>query len=108
MSKATDGMGEDQGREKIYKPFAHEVYDPFAEREVSISLRFCKPSAKATERCQKQMGKSPVMALKNLCAESVHPEDKAKMADLFGEYSGLPTTFGGALLKACGYADLGN
>ena len=101
MTEASDQGGK-------YKKFTHEVFDPFAEREVSISWRFRKPSAKETERCQKQMTKSPVLALKNLCADAVHPDDKQAMTDMFSEYSGLPTTFGGALLKACGYADLGN
>jgi hypothetical protein len=91
-----------------YKEFKHDVYDPFTEKDVSVCLRFAKPAGKDTERAQKQMMKSPGLALKNLCASAVHPDDKAEMTEKFAEYPGLSSTFGGALLKACGFGDLGN
>lgn len=99
---------EPKGAGRAYKEFSHDVYDPFLEKDVSVNLRFAKPEAKDTERAQKQMMKSPGMALKNLCAGAVHPDDKAEMLERFAEYPGLSSTFGGALLKACGFGDLGN
>ncbi|NDY73987.1 hypothetical protein DO021_19650 [Desulfobacter hydrogenophilus] len=91
-----------------YKAFTHDFFDSFSEQDVSVSLRFAQPGAKSTERAQKQMMKSPTLALKNLCAGSVHPDDKALMTEKFEAFPGLASTFGGALLKACGFGDLGN
>jgi hypothetical protein len=99
---------ESKGDGRVYKEFSHDVYDPFLEKDVSVKLRFAKPAGKDTERAQKQMMKSPGLALKNLCAGAVHPDDKAEMLEKFAEYPGLSSTFGGALLKACGFGDLGN
>ena len=95
-------------KEKGYQEFSHEFFDTFKSDDVSVAVRFTKPKPQATERAQKQMMKSPNLALKNLCLSAVHPDDKEKMQEVFKEYSGLASTFGGALLKACGFGELGN
>jgi hypothetical protein len=95
-------------KEKGYSEFSHEFFDTFEGKDVSVSIRFGKPTPQATERAQKQMMKSPNLALKNLCLSAVHPDDKEQMQQTFKEYSGLASTFGGALLKACGFGELGN
>jgi hypothetical protein len=104
-------MGEVQtkdSKDKGYKEFSHEFFDTFEGKDVSFSIKFAKPSPQATEKAQKQMMKSPNRALKNLCLSAVHPDDKEKMQADFKEYSGLASTFGGALLKASGFGELGN
>lgn len=95
-------------KDKGYQEFSHEFFDTFGGKEVSVTVRFTTPKPQATERAQKQMMKSPNLALKNLCLSAVHPDDKEKMQEIFKEYSGLASTFGGALLKACGFGELGN
>ncbi len=94
--------------EKEYHEFTHEFFDTFRGEDVSFSIRFTPPSPQATERAQKQMLKSPNLSLKNLCMSAVHPDDKEAMKEAFKAYPGLASTFGGALLKACGFGDLGN
>jgi hypothetical protein len=105
MTQESDENKKDSGK---YISFSHDFFDAFSEKDVNISIRFAKPGAPAAERAQKQMMKSPGMALRNLCGGAVHPDDKAKMTQAFNDFPGLASTFGGALLKACGFGDLGN
>lgn len=102
---ATEDM---KKNDKKYKEFTHDFFDEFSEKDVSVSIRFRQPGAPAADRAQKQMMKSPGRALRNLCTGAVHPDDKSKMTQTFDEWPGLASTFGGALLKSCGFGDLGN
>lgn len=86
----------------------HDFYDAFKKEDVSVAIRFKKPTSKTAERAQKEMVKSPVRAFSNLCSACVLPEDKDAYIAAVKEYPGLATTFGGALLKSCGFGDLGN
>lgn len=101
-------VGVKESKDKGYQEFSHEFFDTFQGKDVSVAVRFTKPKPQATERAQKQMMKSPNLALKNLCLSAVHPDDKENMQETFKEHSGLASTFGGALLKACGFGELGN
>lgn len=98
----------EKGTDAGYKTFTHDFFNAFTEQDVSVSVRFTQPGPKSTERAQKQMMKSPNMAMKNLCVGAVHPDDKTRMEEAFASFPGLASTFGGALLKACGFGDLGN
>jgi len=110
MSDETNQVANDQeaqDKEK-YITITHEFVDPFDDdREVAVPLRFRRPTKGAVEKCQKKMGSKPSEAFRNLCVRAIHPDDKQTLLDRAQTYPGLTTTFGNRLLKAAGFADLG-
>ncbi|MGE4297526.1 MAG: hypothetical protein AB7E47_05800 [Desulfovibrionaceae bacterium] len=92
-----------------YAPFIHTFTDRFADdAQVVVSYRLRRPTPAQASRVQKNLLKDPVLAMRNLCVDLVHEEDKNGMVDDFTKYPGLSTTIGGAVLKAVGFGDLGN
>lgn len=94
--------------DKIYKEYKHEFYDDFEEKDVKVAYRFSRPTSAAAGRAQKEMQKAPSRGLNNLCMSCMHPDDKPRFNEELKKYPGLSSTFGGALLKASGFAELGN
>lgn len=91
-----------------YAEFNHSFNDPFEKKDMQFTYRFKRPSVMEASRAQSTMMKKPVEALKTLCTDCVHPDDKNKMLEDFKIYAGLNTTFGGALLTSAGFGELGN
>ena len=87
----------------------HTFIDRFrGDKEVTAVFRFKGASSAVVERTQQRMNKKLAPAMRNLCVSCVHPDDKARMLEMFETYPGLATTFGNAILEAAGFGDLGN
>lgn len=97
-----------QASDQSHATLEHVFYDEFKGQEITIVCRFARPNASQAQRAQKEMMKSPSRAFSNLTRNVIHPDDKSQYDQHLRAYPGLATTFGGALLKACGYGDLGN
>ncbi|WP_321495633.1 hypothetical protein [uncultured Desulfobacter sp.] len=91
-----------------YATLEHTFHDVFSGADVTVAARFKRPSYPQADRAQKEMLKSPARAFQNLCTAVVHPDDKDRLVQNLKIYPGIGSTFGGALLKASGFADLGN
>lgn len=107
MSKAESPVLNDASVEFVR--LEHTFVDKFkGPDEVSLGFRFRRPTPQQAERAQKTLMKKTGLAMRTLCLECCHAEDKERLAASLEEYPGLATTFGGALLSCIGYGDLGN
>ncbi|WP_419787214.1 hypothetical protein [Pseudodesulfovibrio sp.] len=86
----------------------HEFFDRFKDKDVSFKFHFKRPSTPQVQRVQKTVLKNAGQAFKNLIMETIQPEEKAQLKEALEDYSGLASTFGGALMSSCGFGDLGN
>lgn len=107
-AQKTEEAQANQTNDTGYAELQHDFYDTFAGQDVTVSARFKRPSPQQADRAQKEMLKSPARAFSNLCMAVAHPEDKDQLTADLKAYPGIGSTFGGALLKASGFADLGN
>lgn len=92
-----------------YKTLYHEFYDAFTEEDVKKSYRFKRPSPKNFERMQARAMKKPAAALKNICMDCIHPDDKPEFIKALQDWPGLTSAFGSRLIKSTGSGDdMGN
>lgn len=106
--KAQEETREAEAAEGKYTALTHEFVDIFDnDEEVEISLRFKRPTKSEVERCQKKLSKKSGEAFYNLCLRAIHPNDKAEFIRQNKKYPGVGSSFGNLLLKASGFAELG-
>lgn len=91
-----------------YVELKHEFFDRFKDADVTFKFHFKRPSRPQVARVQKSVLKNAGQAFRNLIMETVKPEDQDALKTALDEYSGLASTFGGALMASCGFGDLGN
>ncbi|WP_338669774.1 hypothetical protein [Pseudodesulfovibrio methanolicus] len=91
-----------------YVELKHEFFDRFKDKDVSFKFHFKRPSTPQVNRVQKTVLKNAGQAFRNLIVETIQPEEKDRLKTALDEYSGLASTFGGALMGSCGFGDLGN
>jgi len=92
-----------------YALFEHTFQDRFKGEDVTYSFNFARPSRPQMDRVQKMMLKKKLApAMKALCLDTIHPDDKASFLEALEEYTGLAGTFGDAILDSCGFGQLGN
>jgi len=91
-----------------YMELKHEFFDRFKDKDVSFKFHFKRPSTPQVNRVQKTVLKNAGQAFRNLIMETVNPEEKDQLKTALDDYSGLASTFGGALMGSCGFGDLGN
>ncbi len=91
-----------------YTEFNHEFFDNFKGEDVKFSFHFKSPSSPQIKRAQKKLLKDSMGSLKILCLDVILPEEKENFKKAIEKYPGLCTTFGGELLKASGFGDMGN
>lgn len=92
-----------------YAELDYTFQDRFEGKEVSFSFRFAKPDRPRVDRAQKAMIKKQVdQAMRQLCLDTIHEDDRQAFLDALAEYPGLPGTFGEAILDSCGFGQLGN
>ena len=91
-----------------YVELKHEFFDRFKGEDVSFVFHFKRPSTPQVNRVQKTVLKNAGQAFRNLIVETVQPEEKDQLKTALDDYSGLASTFGGALMGSCGFGDLGN
>ena len=94
--------------EKKYAKFNHSFSDPWEGTEQEFSFRFARPSKVQIKLMQKAAVKDYSQAMQNLLINIIHPDEKATLVAAAENYPGLYTSFGGAIIKAVGIADLGN
>ncbi len=95
--------------EKIYTEFNYDFFDKFQDKDVSFTFRFAKPIRSQIDRAQKGLTKRKTdQAMRQLCLDVIHEEDKQSFKDSIEEYPGLAGTFGEAILLSCGFGQLGN
>lgn len=92
-----------------YVEFSHTFEDPWSEgdeeSEVKCTFRFAKPNKVQIKRLQDTAAKSTANASRNLLLDTVHPDDKAALAQAMEDYPGLATTLSGAILKGVGISN---
>jgi len=91
-----------------YVELKHEFFDRFKDKDVIFIFHFKRPSTPQVNRVQKSVLKNAGQAFRNLIMETVQPEEKEQLKTALDDYSGLASTFGGALMGSCGFGDLGN
>ena len=102
-------MSEKQPQETGHVEIKHSFEDLFdGGKSVQVSYRLKRPTPQQVARVQKTILKDSSMAMRNLCLDLVHEDDRAAMQSDFDKYPGLPATIGGAVLKSVGFGDLGN
>ena len=94
--------------EAKYVEFKHGFEDRFNGGDVEVCYRFRRPTPQEMARAQKSVLKDSGQAMRNLCLDLVHPEDKDRMVKEFEEWPGLPTTMGTAIFQSVGVGNLGN
>lgn len=99
MSDETNGCAE----------LTHTFNDRFLGQEASFTFRFARPGKPQVDRAQKLMMKKKVdAAMRALCLDVIHEEDRQAFTEALETYPGLAGTFGEALLDSCGFGQLGN
>lgn len=96
------------GEEQLYAEASHSWADPWTGEEVSKRYRFARPTKSQIKRLQQTAVKNSEAAGRNLILDTVHPDDKERLAADLEDYPALATTLSGWMVKACGLADLGN
>ena len=104
----TDNTGDAKQEATEYVDLSHTFFDRFSKSDVDCSCRFKRPTTQMANRAQKRMLKTPLSAFKDMCMETVHPEDRQKLREAGETYPGLYSTFGNELLKSIGFGELGN
>lgn len=101
-------MAENTTKATEFVELKHEFFDRFKDEDVSFKFHFRRPSTPQVNRVQKTVLKNAGQAFRNLIMETVKPEEKEQLKTALDDYSGLASTFGGALMGSCGFGDLGN
>ena len=91
-----------------YRELKHSFLDRFKDEDVEFIFGFKRPTTQQISRVQKTVLKNAGQAFRNLIMETVNPDQKESLKKALDEYSGLASTFGGALMASCGFGDLGN
>lgn len=91
-----------------YAVISFNFNDIWANREISVSYRFARPTMAMIKRMQAQAGKNVAAATRDLCLDTIHPDDKDAFLHDNDQYPLIATSIGGQLIKACGLVDLGN
>ncbi len=93
---------------KDYVELKHSFFDRFEGEDVTFAFSFSRPTTPQVSRVQKTVLKNAGQAFRNLILDTVKPDQKTDLAAALDKYSGLASTFGGALMSSCGFGDLGN
>ena len=94
--------------ETQYAEISHAWEDIWKKEDVSVSYRFSKPTVAQVKRMQATAAKKADQAAERIVLDTIHPDDKERMLKDAATYPFLITSLSGALVKACGLADLGN
>lgn len=95
--------------EETYAELSHTFNDRFKGEEASFTFRFARPARPQVDRAQKLMMKKKVdAAMRALCLDVIHEQDRQAFTDALVDYPGLAGTFGEAILDSCGFGQLGN
>lgn len=100
-------VNEGDGR---YVRQSHTWFHPWRKEEVTCEYLFRQPTQPEINRYTKETAKggSIATANQNLLVSIVHDDDKARLVGDIREFPGLSTALANWVMKASGFADLGN
>lgn len=89
-----------------YKEIEVNFFDSFSDKDITYSYRMQRPTPAQYERATSTLGsgKKNVSAMRTLCLDCIHPDDRERLVSDVQTYPGLIATLGGRLLTSCGVA----
>ncbi len=88
-----------------YAVISFSFPDIWAKEEVEVSYRFARPTMAMIKRMQAAASKNPASASRDICLDTIHPDDKERFLQQSEKYPLIATSIGGQLVKACGLFD---
>ena len=102
-------MPEDTGFYKpntTYYPLTAD-YSDFDGEEKTVTHRFRRPTRQELDRAIRDMDKSPIRALTNLCAQTIHGDEKDAFGAVINDYPGVAAVLGNQLFERSGFGKAG-
>jgi len=92
-----------------YVKQSHAWFHPWKKEEVVCEYRFRQPTVPEINRYTKETSKGTIpTANQNLLTSIVHDDDRARLMSDIKEFPGISTALANWVMKASGFADLGN